>query len=981
MSVKKKVIIILGAILLAIFLYAGIDALVIQFSRDSLKYNIDKIIVGSPAEYATQNTADYYDYLESKEQNFPQGVTVSIGGDEMVFATDYLEIAEYEGKQNVLQVGEEGTVEYEFQVNEAGFYQVYLNYYPILGKSVDIERIIYINGQIPFEGAKTVTFKRIWGGENDGEIKQDVGGNDIRPSQIETPFWTGQYIKDSVGYVADPYMFYLESGKNTITFESVREPILIESVEIRSVRSLPKYEELKAQYDILGYQVVNQPIQIEQAEDSDYTTSPTLYPINDRTSAKTYPNDPTKIKLNSIGGTNWRTAGDLVHWSFTVPESGLYAISMRLKQNIASGMVVSRDIYIDGEIPFEELQGYCFVNNNSWRMQTLGTKDDPFLFYFEVGTHEIAMEVTLGQYGPLVAQLQNSMDALNKLYRRIIIYTGPQPDQYRDYDLLDRIKDLLEILETERDNLTRIRNDIVKLGSKSEKTGIIDQVTLQLKDFLKKPNEIHKKLSSFNTNISSLGTLIILLKEQPIELDYFVVHNPESSLPVAKANSFESFVFGFRAFIATFYIDYTAIGREDTGASNATIEVWLSTGKDQANILRKLIDESFSPQDKHGIQVDLKLVSGAALLPATLAGKGPDVSLWTGGSTPVNYAMRNAAYDLSQFDDFDTITKRFKESALVPFTYNKSSTESGVYALPEQQTFLMMFYRTDIFNEIGLTPPETWDDIIKIVPTLQERNLEFYLPVPSSEGSTTALAPNPIFSSMFYQRGGEFYVNGDWESGFSEGTGPEVFKEWTQFYTDYSFSVDASFINRFRSGQMPIGISYYNTYNTLSVFAPEIRGKWDFCLVPGTKVTDENGVETIRRDTVASTTGAMILSETDYPEESWEFLKWWTSTETQVKFGREMEGILGAAARYPTANVEAMAQLPWTVKELAILEEQWKWVRGIPEVPGGYLTGRHLDNAFRLVYNERANPRETILDYVEQINAGLAAKRNEFGLE
>src|SRR5690554_7390613 len=147
------------------------------------------------------------------------------------------------------------------------------------------------------------------------------------------------------------------------------------------------------------------------------------------------------------------------------------------------------------------------------------------------------------------------------------------------------------------------------------------------------------------------------------------------------------------------------------------------------------------------------------------------------------------------------------------------------YALPEQQIFLMMFYRTDIFEEIGLTPPNTWREVVEMIPSLQKHNLEFYLPVPLTQGAAVTLPPNPIFSTMFYQNDGEFYIDGDRQSGFNEGMGPQVFEQWTSFYTNYSFPVEANFNNRFRSGQMPIGISYYNTYNVLSVFAPEIRGR------------------------------------------------------------------------------------------------------------------------------------------------------------
>lgn len=94
-----------------------------------------------------------------------------------------------------------------------------------------------------------------------------------------------------------------------------------------------------------------------------------------------------------------------------------------------------------------------------------------------------------------------------------------------------------------------------------------------------------------------------------------------------------------------------------------------------------------------------------------------------------------------------------------------------------------------------------------------------------------------------------------------------------------------------------------------------------------------------------------------------------------------MEGILGSAARYPTANIHAMSQLPWTVAEYQKLNESWQWVRGIPEIPGSYMTGRHLDNALRLVINDDANPREAIYDYVQIINEEIQKKRNEFGLD
>src|SRR5690606_41188825 len=126
-----------------------------------------------------------------------------------------------------------------------------------------------------------------------------------------------------------------------------------------------------------------------------------------------------------------------------------------------------------------------------------------------------------------------------------------------------------------------------------------------------------------------------------------------------------------------------------------------------------------------------------------------------GEDIPINYAMRNAAADLTQFDDFEEVTKRFRESGLVPYRYN-----DGVYALSEQQTFPMLFYRKDILEELGLTPPETWQDVYNMISVLQKPNMEFYLPLESG-ATNIPMVPNATFAMLLYQKGAEFYRDQD----------------------------------------------------------------------------------------------------------------------------------------------------------------------------------------------------------------------------
>ena len=156
------------------------------------------------------DVSDYYTYLESYDDRYPNDLITMNHTDITAQSGEVTLLDEYQGKDDVVLTGEISSVTWSFDVNETGFYHINVNYYPYPGKSSSIEREIQINGEVPFSGASNVSFHRIWG--NEDEIEQDINGNDIRPSQIEQPFWSSAYVKDHVGYVNDPYVFYFEAG-------------------------------------------------------------------------------------------------------------------------------------------------------------------------------------------------------------------------------------------------------------------------------------------------------------------------------------------------------------------------------------------------------------------------------------------------------------------------------------------------------------------------------------------------------------------------------------------------------------------------------------------------------------------------------------------------------------------------------------------------------------------------------------------------
>jgi ABC-type glycerol-3-phosphate transport system substrate-binding protein len=484
---------------------------------------------------------------------------------------------------------------------------------------------------------------------------------------------------------------------------------------------------------------------------------------------------------------------------------------------------------------------------------------------------------------------------------------------------------------------------------------------------------------------------MVQVLQQPLRIDYIIVAPPDYKLPPAAGNFLENIWHTVRAFFGSFTNDMDkkrAVTSED-GAQ--TIEVWVSTGRDQYTVLNRLISESFSRE--HNINVNLRLINADAIIPATITGIGPDVNIQLAAGTPVNFGLRNGAADLTQFADFNEVAKRFSPAAIDTFTF-----DGACYALPDQMSFNVMFYRTDIFERLGLEAPSTMDQLLEAVPLLSKNTMEVYFSTAAqpnvqnssgtaasgqeslgAAGATSAKNFNSTFASILYQYGAEIYSEDGSVTLMNSPEGVEAFKFWTELYTKHTFVATTDFVTRFRLGEVPVGVIDFMMFNRLSVGAPEIRGDWRMLPVPG---ITRNGVT--RNDVSLNLSGAMIVEQTaeqhGVTDESWEFLKWWTSADTQYSYAVQMESVLGLAGRYPVANLEAFNRIGWSKSDLAVLTESLEWARAVPQVPGSYITGRAIDNAFVSVITEdqNMNPTDALYKACEEINAELEIKRKEF---
>lgn len=878
-----------------------------------------------------------------------------------------------DGENDVMQwANQEGSVSWTVNIPETGVYNIKMIYEALESNTNDVEFSLLIDGESPYATASRIALSKRW--INESEIKQDSRQNDIRPGQISTPCWQETPLEDIDGLFNEPLEFYMEAGEHTITFESEKAEFAVKSFTFYQYEAPAAYT---APSDSDLTQAQGQKITLE-GETAAYKSSRTLYPTSDKSSYLTSSangSSPTKTRYNTIGSGSWTQSTQTVTWEFNVDKAGYYKIGIRGRQDQMRGMYSNRRLYVNGEVPCLEANQIKFYYDTDWSITTPKSENgDDLYFYLQAGTNTISLEAVPGEIGEIMGDLDELVYNINSYYRQIRQITGPDPDEYNNY-MIDTaipsiVPDFKEYAKTLRDK----KAEIEKLsGSGGTEAETLEKMAIVLDKCIKKPDLIPEMMSQIKDNITSVSSFVNQYREQPLEVDMIEVATSDQDFTSCDKSFFGSLGFGFKGFIGSFFEDYNALSDEDESA----MECWVMLGRDNAEALQQLISSEYNPTAK--TKINLKLVQGG-IVEATFAGKGPDLALFMGGDFPIQLAARGVLTDLTTFSDFDEVKTRFADDATVLYQYN-----GGTYGLPCDQTFPMLFYRSDILSEYGIDPAtdlNTWDGLLNCLPTLQRNYLEvgLILPVMTSTGGTTQVSaitePGNTFAMLLLQQGLNYYNDEQTKTTFDTQEAVNAFDTWTKFYTTYSFQQTYDAFTRFRTGDMPVVIQNYTFYNQLSVAAPEIKGCWGFQPVPGT--VQEDG--TINHAANSNGSGAIIFTKAADQEGAWDFIKWFTSTDAQVKYGNNIESILGTMGRYATANEEALQQLSWTTSEVNLLLDQLNSQVEIPIIPASYGVTRNVMNAFRAVVNDYDNARDTLFWYNKDINDEITRKLEDLGL-
>ena len=913
-----------------------------------------------------ENTYYYYMQKHQAAAHPKQEVVVDIAKHDVTVDSKYdasgTKIIE-DSSLNIVAVGEK--INFTANVPETGLYAVELDYIPVNdNKGIQYLFSINFDGEAPFTEANSCVLSRVY---TNAPIKTDVHtGDHLRPQSSQTPERRKQFLYDQTGVYGTLY-FYLEAGEHDLSLCFDGTPLRLFGITLKQEPTLTSYKDYVQYYKDQGVKDTTGQYVAVQAENYYRQSSSQLWPLADKSSSKTQPFSYNNVLINYGGGSQWKTPGQWITWEMDVPEDGFYNLGLKYRQTYLDGLFSSRKIYIDGNVPFAELNAVRFNYSSGWKNMVLGDSDGAFSIYLTKGKHTITMENVIGDMTSTMSVLSTVIADLNRLYLSVVMITSADPDEYRDYGIAKQLPTLsAELLVNAKmlaDEAKRLEKTV---GVKGAENAYFEDVAFNLETYAKNVENLGKgKLTGLKNDINGLSAKLSVYQEQALDIDYISIKSADKKMPKATMNFWQWLVYQIKSFFASFKSNKVQAADPDK-----SIRVWINTGIDQYEILKNIVTD-FTAET--GIHVNLELAQGS-LVNALAAGTGPDVMLGVTSDTVVNLGLRGAVVDLSQYDGYFDVLSQYVKGAEVPFRL-----EGKYYGMPNTNGCSVMFVRTDIFENMKLPIPQTWEDMYDVAQVLQRYNM--------------TLGAAPSFANLLYQKGGDYFEYDEHGTPtkvlFDQDIAIEAMVQHAEFFTKYGFPVSYDFSNRFRTGEMPIGIADYSVYVSLKYTAPEISGLWKMVPMPGTAVYDENGNPVLdeegnqvinRTQMDNSGNGVIMLNDCKNKDAAWQFIKWWSDSKIQTRYANDIEACLGISGRYATANYKTLENIGWTQKELEILTTQFKNLKFIPIVPGNYYVTRGLSNSSLGVINHGENARELMTEWTIKINDEILRKRNEFNL-
>ncbi len=866
----------------------------------------------------------------------------------------------FENEGAAVKIEQGAKASFKIKVENAAKYKIALRYYDASTSTLPVNCAVAIDGEYTCYEMRNQQFESEWKYETE-KFETDRYGNEIVPQSVRIPAWREKYFSDASAITVQPFWFELSEGEHNIELECSQGNIIISKIMLT--------KEPTNSYGKSGTPQ-GEECYVLEAENFAYKNSASVRPTGEY-DASIVPYDYSKLKLNMLSGASYADGGQSVTYTFNVDKSGYYYLGFKYRQNSKNDFPVFRYLYLDGELYTDDFKNIAFDYSRNFTTMTVEDKNgNPIGVYLEKDVkHTLTLTVSLENMAEIIDDVNVLIDEINDMSLQIMKVTGNNTSKYRDFDVLAFLPTIRDDLNDWADRIEDIYSRLAKFVPEVDTVGEYSTLQIcvkQLRSLADDINDLPNRINELYQGDSSVGQYLAnsleSLYSSPLTIDQIYIYQDSSKLPRQKGFFYKT-AMSICRFLSSFTADYYSASEE---TDEDCLNIWVNRSRLYIELMQKMADDSFYAQT--GVTANLSIMPNEEkLVLASASGNAPDIALGVTYTIPFELSVRGAIKKLSDYSDWDEISSRFGKGII-----NIGAVDGGYYLLPETSDFLVLFYRKDILDELGLSVPNTMAEVKELLPVLKRFGMDFYSHIAGHPGTKTL----SVLVPFIYQMNGRVYGQTATDLLITSENTVNAFKEMSDLFTIYDIPYEVSnFYQHFRSGSIPLGISGFNTYMTLLNSAPEIANSWGVAPYPG--YLDENG-NVLRYISGAQST-AVIFESTKYAKESWDYLKWWTGAEIQSEFAETLRLTYGNEYMWNTANLEAFEQLPWNEEHKSVILEMLDWIVEVPRVPGNYMTQRSLSNALNNIILTNANVRQELAEAEKDVRDEVNSKLEEFG--
>lgn len=395
-------------------------------------------------------------------------------------------------------------------------------------------------------------------------------------------------------------------------------------------------------------------------------------------------------------------------------------------------------------------------------------------------------------------------------------------------------------------------------------------------------------------------------------------------------------------------------------ANAVELTFWHTGTEDEADAIQE-VAKDFTK--KTGITVKTSVFSWpqsrTKFLTAIAAGVTPDIG--TMGSTwPTFFGLKGGMINLSK--EFPEETKRIVDKTF-PGAMRPCMYKGNVYGVRYDINIMLMFVRLDIFKELGLSVPGTWEEFTVVLSKLQAAGKSFAM----GWGNKEWIGALPYI----WQAGGTIYTDGGKKSNLSSPESLKGLKFFTDMYRKYGVPhgrIDV--LTGFITGEYPVIIDGDWIGTRVTIQSPELAGKWAVAPFPKGPAGNTGFI---------GGRGMGIFTRSKHKKEAIQFIEYITSAEVQAKLFEMLVDKAGAVML--SANIKTWGLINLEPNLARVMKKQLENSLAPAFEVGGDESYRYLNFALEEVVLKGDDFNKAMKKADELTDRQMKLAREELGMK